>query len=141
MGEETNYPNFEPDTLGDLKEIKRIPPMQVRPPKIKWGDEYLSWPIEKRLEHAEKLAAAMNHAADVLQQERNTLLDVCRQQESQLDLIKKVQTRDGATLHHELEIHNQEKQNLYQEIVKLKSKLKTALGRIKNLGGAYGDLR
>lgn len=42
---------------------------------LAWGDDYKEWPIEKRLEYAEALAAAMNDAADRIQQERDKLLE------------------------------------------------------------------
>ncbi len=134
MGEETNYPDSPPDTLGDLKDIKRLPGMNNRS-KIKWGDEYRSWPIEKRLDYAERLAASMNNAASVLQDERNNLLEVARSQEKQLEQAKVTAHQSTQIMHQQIAQTAAEKQQLYNQIVQLQSELKQSRIRIKELSG------
>ena len=55
-----HYPDLDPDGLGDLKSIKRIPGMAKRAPKIAWDKKYLGWSIRERLKFAEALASSMN---------------------------------------------------------------------------------
>lgn len=131
MSESTNYPDLEADTLGDLKKIIRLPRMQKIAPDIRWGAEYQSWPVEQRLSYAEKLASSMNHAADVLQQERNELLVILRRKEEQLKHSSKQYLSQGETMHRELGAQDAEKQVLYLEIVRLKAQIKIAVRGFK----------
>lgn len=132
-GTNINYLDLEPDTLGNLKSIKRLPAMKNVAPKIQWGIVYLDWPIKKRLKYAEKLAASMNHAADVLQQERNKLVKIALQQEEQLKANIKTYAKQGEIIHQELVNTDAEKQKLYQKIVILSRKVKQQAIQIKEL--------
>lgn len=119
--------------MGDLKEIKRIKGMSKHAPPISWGEEYRGWPIEQRLEYAEKLASAMNHAASVLQDERNKLIEVVKKQEEQLKHNANAYLSQGNLMHKELGSADVEKQQLYQEIVNLKQKTRVLAKRVKEL--------
>lgn len=134
MPEDNKYPDLGPPPcgLGDLKEIHRYPGMG-QAHKISWGKDYLAWPIEKRLDYAEKLAASMNHAADVLQQERNKLLNVVAHQEAQLKSNAKSYLSQGDLMHKELGSADAEKQVLYQEIVQLKVQIKNLQAQVVEL--------
>ena len=127
------YPDLDPDGLGDLKEIKRISGMKKVAPKISWGKQYRSWPIEKRLDFAERLASAMNHAADVLQTERHGLIEVCAKQEEQI----KEKTRQHDDLHRsmvkQLTEFNTERQKLNQIIVELDMSARETNRELKRL--------
>jgi hypothetical protein len=116
--------------LGELKEIKRLPQMHRNAPQIRWGQEYLAWPVEKRLDFAEKLASSMNHAADILQQERNKLLEVVEKQKEQLKMNVESYMSQGRLIHKELGTADAEKQVLYQEIVSLKQQVKELTKRL-----------
>lgn len=107
---------------GDVKKVERVPTKKVH--MIAWGEEYKSWPVERRLEFAEKLASSMNHAADLLQQERNELLKIARAQDEQLKANSKSFAGQGQLIHKELAAADAEKQTLYQEIVDLKQQIK-----------------
>lgn len=41
---------------------------------IKFGEEFEAWDDKHKIEFLKKLASSMNHAADIMQQERNKLL-------------------------------------------------------------------
>lgn len=144
IDEGTKYPDLEADGLGDLKEIRRINGIEVESkiPQIRWGRDYRSWPIEKRLRYAERLASAMNHAADVLQTDRNSLLAKNAALEAKVILLEKMVAGQGATMHHELGLQDAEKQALYKQIVQQTSDLKAARKRIQELEraqrGAFG---
>jgi len=108
----------EPDLEGycdEIVSIKRIPSMNKHPPQIAWGAEYRKWPIGKRLSYAERLASSMNHAADVLQQERKALSDICKQMEQQIKAHIQRYAEQGALMTRQVNKANEEKQELYQE--------------------------
>ena len=120
----SKYPDLEPDGLGDLKSITRISGMKTSAPHIEWGGEYLGWDIKKRLSFAERLASSMNHAADILQIERNKLLEVCTAQEELIkDHVRKYVSQ-GELMHKELQGANAEQQKLYTTIVDIQKELK-----------------
>lgn len=135
MGEDNKYPNLNPPEgpMGDLKEIKHLPGMD-NTHQISWGDEYKSWPVEKRLEYAEKLASSMNHAADILQKERDELIKTMVQQDLKLKANVKSYLNQGELMHKELGAADAEKQVLYQEIVSLKSQVKDLTRRLADKG-------
>ena len=141
MSKSAHYPDLPPDTLGELKKIERLPGMKRKAPKIRWGLEYMSWPVEKRLTYSENLTASMNHAADVLQGERNALIGVCKRQEQQLEQSQAQYVAQGETMHRELAAQDAEKQQLYQEIVKLKQEAKRRAKKIKELESEIFELK
>jgi len=115
----THYPDSPPATLGDLKSIKRHPQMKIVAPTIKWGKDYKKWPIEKRLRYAERLASTMNHAADVLQTERNEQNVTIATLEKQLAQQETAGTTTHEMMRGQLGRDNEEKQKLGLQIVEL----------------------
>jgi len=135
------YPDLEFDPLygGDCKTIRRIPGMRVPIPQIKWGDKYRSWPVERRLEFAEKLASAMNHAADVLQQEKVKLIEELKRKEEQLKSLLDKNSKLTEMMNRELAGASAEKQELAGEVVRLRGMLREQAAKMKELEG--GDQR
>lgn len=141
----THYPDIPPLPFGNMKEIKRLPQMRRIAPKIRWGDIYRGkefdldkkrfWDDRDRLKFAERLASSMNHAADVLQTERNKLLEVLAHQEKQLKENAKAYAGQGDLMHAELGNADAEKQKLYRQIVALTKQVKEQAKRIKKLEG------
>lgn len=123
---DTHYPDSLPDGLGDLKSIKRISGMKNIAPKIRWGEGHKKKSLRERLKYAEALASSMNHAADVLQTERNGLIKICKQQEKQIKQSKKNYSILVESTNKELESQNSERQKLYVEIMAAKKETKTA---------------
>jgi len=135
MSEEKHYPNYPPDTLGDgaMKKIEHLPGMQSRAPEIRWGGDFESWDDTRKLKFAMRLASSMNHAADVMQQERNKLLVLCKQQAAQIERHQDAYRAQGQLMNTELGQANVEKQELYKQIVQLQGALKEKQKRIKVL--------
>lgn len=141
----THYPDIPPLPFGNMKEIKRLPQMRRIAPKIRWGDMYRGkefdgdkgrfWNDRDRLRFAERLACSMNHAADVLQTERNNLLEIMVHQEKQLKENAKAYVGQGDLMHAELGSADAEKQKLYRQIVALTKQVKGQAKRIKELEG------
>jgi len=135
MPEDNKYPDLPPppNGLGDLKEIKPIRGIRERAPQIRWGNEYMAWPIEKRLDYAEKLASSMNHAADILQQERAKMLVLIQNQEAQLKSNAVAYGNQGQLMHKELTSADAAKQKLLQENLDLKAQVKTLTRQLADL--------
>lgn len=93
---------------------------------ISWGEDYKKWDVEKRLEYAESLASAMNDACDLIQKERNVLL------EQNKVLIEKLVASEQAIQNHKtININmitqaNSDKQELIKELRSLEKQLKFA---------------
>ena len=95
-----------------------------RPPKIKWGKKYQSWSLERKLEHAEKLACAMNHAAYLIQQERDALNELCEKKEQQLMKMNEAVRKNNEMLQQGISRLNEQKQGYHDHIANLNAKIK-----------------
>lgn len=82
-----------------------------RPPKITWGKAYKGLTDAEKIEYLEKLAATMNHAASLIQDERNELLKLCELKEGQIGQMKKAMIANDSMLHAEVEKINAERQS------------------------------
>lgn len=138
----THYPNFDPDTMGDteVSKLERLPGMKDFAPKIRWGDEYKSWPIEQRLKFAERLADSMNHAADVLQQERNVISMKANMIRRENERLKEAVATNGSVMNHELALQDTERQKLYQQIVEQQQTIKGFKRQVASLQAKLDEL-
>ena len=82
-----------------------------RPPKIKWGKMYLALSDAEKIEYLQKLASTMNHAASLVQDERNELSKLCELKEGQIQQMKKAMVANDSMLHSEVEKINAERQS------------------------------
>ena len=55
-----------------------------RPPHIKWGVKFESWSDAEKIDYLKGLAQTMNHAASLVQDERDQLNEVCEKKEALL---------------------------------------------------------
>lgn len=132
-------PDLPPHPFGGLKRIERLASMHQHAPKIKWGSDYQSWPIEKRLNHAERLAAAMNHAADVLQSERNELLKLVAHQEAQLKQSAVKYLEQGDLIHRQLQKASDKRHEMSACITQLRTENRALKNRVKELEDGHHD--
>lgn len=136
MADGTDYPDLEPDGLGDIsieRATKILNGDKARP--IKWGEEYRRWPIERRLDYAERLAAAMNAATDLIQQDRDRLAEICLRQEQQIKNAENSRSAQDQLLYTELGRANAREQELAGLVVKLQAEIKENAKRIEELEG------
>lgn len=119
--DDTHYPNLEPDGLGII-DIKRAG--KTRAPRIAWGDKYKSWPVEKRLRYAENLAATMNEAVRLKQEEYIALVAIAERQETQLIQSKKQAAQQDGVLQREITASNKRQNDLVAENRKLRAEIK-----------------
>jgi hypothetical protein len=66
------YDGIELDEFADL-DFEGVTAPQAR--MINFGEEFQKWPDSRKMTYLKKLASSMNHAADIMQQERNKLLE------------------------------------------------------------------
>jgi len=82
----------------------------VKPPKILWGGIYQASSNEEKIEYLEKLAATMNHAASLIQDERNQLNKLCELKEQQIEKLKEAMDANNNMLQSEVAKINEERQ-------------------------------
>jgi hypothetical protein len=150
MSESKKKPTFAkgdkdyPDTIvpfapPGFAKLQPINGMRCIAPKISWGGEYDAWPIEKRLRYAERLASAMNHAADLLQQERNKLLEIAQHHEVQLKAAIHRYNEASDLLQRQVTLHNAEEQKLHRTIVELQGRIRALEKANDNLSQSRTD--
>lgn len=83
----------------------------ARPPKITWGKVFESSSNEEKIEYLQKLASTMNHAASLIQEERNELNKLCELKEQQIEKMKEAMEANNAMLQSEIAKINEERQN------------------------------
>jgi hypothetical protein len=103
--------------------------LEARPPRIDWGMLYKNKPIDQRLEFAERLAAAMNHAAALIQDERDKLGALCEKKEEQLVQMAAAIRANNAMLQQEVTRMNEQRQFYNSEMARLNAELKGLKGR------------
>lgn len=94
------------------------------PPRIKWGRLYQDLSDKEKVKYLEKLAATMNHAAHLVQEERNDLLKLANQKEEQIGAMKKAMQQNTDMLHTEINKMNEERQKYNEAYKELKDELR-----------------
>lgn len=127
------YPDIlPPNSPKEFKKIERLDTMKTYAPKIKWGNEYEEWPIEEQLAYTQKLAYAMNHAADEMQKDRNRLLKEHELMEAKVKQANQKMLVQNDMIQAQLVKMNLEKQQLNTLIVQLQMALKEKTKIIKS---------
>ncbi len=108
------------DTLGEgfYKIDERF--VLRRPPKIKWGLIYQKKTDLEKIQHLEKLASAMNHAAQLIQEERDNFGRLCEIKEKELIVAKQMLNQNNKILQTEITRMNEERQFYNRAIAELK---------------------
>lgn len=110
-----------------------IPPNDC--PQIDFGQDFEDFDDKRKIIYLKKLCSAMNHATDLIQQERNELLQQ-----------NEVLTRQAENAENRAQIHkdslmkgltesNAEKQELYKTIAQLHDRVRAQDAVIKELNG------
>ena len=139
--------NIESDFIG--KGFKKLDSELIdhNPPKIKWGKIYQGkqkdpqrskpnkpylWNDKDRIAYLEKLAATMNHAADLIQTERNKLLEIYDKQEGKIEQMRLALEANTEMLQSEIAKMNAERQAWNKEGKSMKgADLKKYLKEVK----------
>lgn len=102
--------------------------VHANPPRIRWGKKYLESLPEIKISYLEKLAATMNHAAFLIQNERNQLNDLCVVKEKQLNQMKGALEANNIMIQGQITAHNAEKQAIQEAVAVLKRKIRELEG-------------
>jgi uncharacterized protein YydD (DUF2326 family) len=108
------------------KGFHRLDPklLPTHPPKINWGKLYEDKTDAEKIIYLEKLAATMNHAAYLIQTERNELGELCERKEAQIESMKQSLDQNNEMIQGTITQQNAERQQYNAAIVELKSKIK-----------------
>jgi flagellar capping protein FliD len=103
--------------------FKRLDPSIVaaNPPRINWGDIYKRWPDDQKVRHLEKLASTMNHAAALIQDERNQLNELLEAKEKQIASMKEAIDQNNEMVHGQVLQMNEERQKVNEAFAALKA--------------------
>lgn len=93
--------------------------LEKNPPKIRWGGVYLLMSNEGKIDYLQKLASTMNHAAWLIQGERDQLITLCELKEKQLLSQQESVRQNNEMLHTEVEKMNAQRQSYNKEIARL----------------------
>jgi len=104
------HDNFQKDLIA--KGFKKLDSNLIsqKPPKIKWGKLYGGFNDKEKIEYLEKLASTMNHAAYLIQEERNGLLKLIDKKEDMVERAKKAMDENNEMVQIELNKVNKERQ-------------------------------
>lgn len=99
-------------------------PVVELPPHIKWGDKFKSWDTEKKISFLIKFSEAMNHAADVIQKERDVLGKLVEKKEAMLINIQGQLEANNKMVQSEVMKMNEYKQQSNATIAKLNARIR-----------------
>lgn len=117
--------------------FERLDPELIkrRAPKIKWGRLYGNMSDGAKIRYLEKLAATMNHAAYLIQEERNKLGMLCDLKEKQLVKLSEAVRVNNEMLQHEVTRMNEQRQGYNTEVIRLNARIRELSGGdLDNLG-------
>ena len=98
--------------------------IQDKPPKIAWGDRYKMWPDAKKIKYLEELASSMNHAAFLIQNERDELNVLCERKEKMLNTLSQNLDGNNGMIQQQMTLLNEERQLWNKAAAEMKAKIR-----------------
>jgi len=122
--------------------FRKIDPklIDIKPPTIKWGELYKEFKDEEKIDYLEKLASTMNHAAFLIQGERDELIALCALKEQQIGKLSDAMSGNNGMIQSEIMKMNEERQFFNQHVAKLNKYVKSLKEQIVDLGGVPEEL-
>lgn len=99
--------------------------IENHPPKIVWGPSWQKRTPASQLAYTTKLAHTMNHAARMLQEERDKLGKLCEKKEAQLIVLGKQMAANNQMLQSEVTRMNEQRQQYHANIHRLNEEIKS----------------
>lgn len=99
-------------------------PLNLRPPKIRWGKKYRKMTDTEARPYLEKMLNALNDALDRIQTERNKLGYLVEQKEEQLIKLNQAVQANNDMLQSEVIRMNSDRQSMLSQIASLKAKIR-----------------
>jgi len=100
--------------------------IEQHPPMIQWGQLVRDMGPEARERYLQRLASTMNHAARLVQDERNALQVLCGKKEEQLIALAKAVEANNSMLHSEVTRMNEDRQQMLTTIARLNTELRAS---------------
>ncbi len=94
------------------------------PPRIAWGKKYDQKTDADKILYLQKLASAMNHAAFLIQNERNDLLKTLSQKEQQVISMAASLDANNNMIQQQITKMNAEKQKTFKTIASLNRRIR-----------------
>ena len=98
--------------------------IENEPPKIKWGLKYQKWSDAKKIKYLENMACTMNHAAFLVQKERDELNVLCGQKEQMLITMSKNLDGNNGMIQHQITLLNEERQTWNKAASEMKARIR-----------------
>jgi len=98
--------------------------IEKKPPTIQWGILYQQMTVANKINYLERLASSMNHAAHLIQAERDELNKLCELKEQQLSKMTEAMRANDAMLQSEVTRMNEERQAWNAAAAQLKAELR-----------------
>lgn len=93
--------------------------ISLKPQKIKWGKLYQAFTDKEKIEYLEKLACTMNHAAYLIQEERNNKLILVDKKDVLIESLKKNLDANNEMIQKQMTKQNEDKQKFNDAYKKL----------------------
>ena len=131
---EQDYEKTLPDIMG--KGFHKLDPkiLTRKPPKITWSSQFRKLSAVKKAAYLEKLANTMNHAAALIQDERDNLNKILAMKEEQIRALVDNQAKSHEALNHEILRMNKERQQWQKASGALQQELREAKRTIAEHG-------
>jgi len=107
----------------ELDELN-LPEEPARAPQINWGQDFEDWDKGHQVRYLKKLCSALNHATDLIQKERDALLDKMAIANAVAENAGDATNIQKSIVLNAITAHNEEKQNLISRIQELESDIK-----------------
>lgn len=109
------------------------PKLLVNPPKIEWQPSWFERTDESKIAYLTKLANTMNHAAALLQAERDEFARLCELKEGQLQKQKDAVERNNEMLQQEVTHMNEQRQQYHKNIQRLNGRIRALQIEVETL--------
>lgn len=116
--------NAQPDVVAEGFHKLEEGLVKEKPPTIRWGKRYLSWGQQRKIDYLEKFAASMNHAAFLIQGERDQLLEICKKQEKHIESLAKGLDENNAMIQGQITSMNAERQSFNKSAAAMKATIR-----------------
>ena len=103
-----------------------------KPPTISWGDKYKMWDDTKKIKYLEKLASSMNHAAFLIQNERDELNVLCENKEKMIIAMSSNLDGNNGMIQHQMMKLNEERQLWNKSAAEMKAKIRELESEVKD---------
>ncbi len=96
----------------------------AKAPKIAWGDGYNMMTDAKKIKYLEKLASTMNHAAYLVQSERDDLIKLYDEKELKIRTMSESLDANNNMIQQQITKMNEQKQLFLKSIAELKATIR-----------------